>query len=273
MFPKIFSWGDFFLPTYGVLVACGFLAALWIAAKLARRYGLSSEAVSSLGVNAAIAGLVGAKVMMILLDLPRYIAAPGEIFSLATLQSGGVFFGGLLAALFYAAWDIRRQNLAVLATLDAFGPGIALGHAIGRLGCFAAGCCWGVACDRPWAVTFTSPDAHDLVGVPLHIAIHPTQLYESIAQFIAFGILYRLGTRAHRPGRVMGAYLMLAGLSRFVIDFWRYHGDPNPWDGPLAAAQWISLALIVLGGVLWAWANPLEQVRVSPDQHQVEIRT
>jgi len=271
MFPKIFTWGDFFLPTYGVLVACGFLAALWVATKLARRYGLNSDAVSSLGVNSAIAGLVGAKVMLILVDFKKYVDNPSEIFSLNTLQSGGVFFGGLMAALLYAAWDIRRQKLAILPTLDAFGPGIALGHAIGRLGCFAAGCCWGLECDRPWAVTFTNPAAHELVGVPLNIPLHPTQLYESAAQFIAFGLLYRLAIRAHRPGRIIGAYLFLAGLSRFVIDFWRAHQQANPWGGPLADAQWVSIGLMVLGGVLWAWASPRETVGVSPDASQVQI--
>src|SRR3954468_5776700 len=155
MFPKIFSWGDFFLPTYGVLVAAGFLAALAIAVHLAKRYSLNSEDVSSLGVNSAIAGLVGAKLAM-LIESEAW-KHPAEIFSLATLQAGGIFFGGLLGALAYAAWDVRRRKLPVLPTLDAFGPGIALGHAIGRLGCFAAGCCWGLSCDRSWAVTFTDP--------------------------------------------------------------------------------------------------------------------
>jgi phosphatidylglycerol---prolipoprotein diacylglyceryl transferase len=270
MFPKIVSWGDFFLPSYGVLVATGFLLALWMAAKLARRYGLSSESVSSLGVNAAIAGLIGAKLAMLLQDAPYYASHPGDIISFATLQAGGVFFGGLVAALGYAAWEVRRRKLAVLPTLDAFGPGIALGHAIGRLGCFAAGCCWGLECDRPWAVTFTDPEAHRLVNVPLHVALHPTQLYEAAAQFLAFFVLYQMASRPHRPGRIMGAYLVLAGLSRFVIDFWRAHDQLNPWGGPLASAQWLAIGLVALGCVMWAWASPRELVRVSPDASQVE---
>jgi phosphatidylglycerol:prolipoprotein diacylglycerol transferase len=176
-----------------------------------------------------------------------------EIFTLNTLQSGGIFFGGLILALAYAWIGIQRRALPVLPTLDSFGPGIALGHAIGRLGCFAAGCCWGLACDRPWAVTFTDPDSNRLVGVPLHMALHPTQLYESAAQFIAFAILFRFARQSPPPGRVVSLYLILAGLSRFVIDFWRAHSEANPGDGPLAMAQWVSLALIAVGIGLWMW--------------------
>jgi len=268
MFPKLISWGDLFLPTYGVLVAAGFLMALWMAGHLAQRYGLSKDAITSLGVNSAIVGLIGAKVLMLIQD--EAWKNPAQIFTLATLQAGGIFFGGLLAALIYAAWDIRRRKLLVLPTLDSFGPGIALGHAIGRLGCFADGCCWGISCDRSWAVPLTDPAAHELVGVPLNVPLHPTQLYESIAQFVAFGILYRLGTRSHRPGRIIAAYLILAGLSRFVIDFWRYHDQPNPFGGPLVTAQWLSLGLMALGGVLWLRAAPRAVVRVSPDATQAQ---
>lgn len=251
MFPKIFSAGDLFLPTYGVLVAAGFLAALWLAGRLAHRSGLHGDAVTSLGINSALVGLVGAKLLMFVQDFGYYRAHPSEIFSMATLQAGGVFFGGLILALLFAFWDMRRKKLPVLLTLDVFAPALALGHAIGRFGCFAAGCCWGVACDRAWAVTFTDPEAHRLVGVPLGVPVHPTQIYEAVAQFAIFSIAFRLARKVHKPGQVMAVYLVLAGMARFGIDFVRAHDQPNPGGGPLSTAQWISVALVLAGAWLW----------------------
>ena len=152
MLPKLFDFGGFFLPTYGVLVAAGFLTALWLTGRLAKQSGLDPEKVTNLGVYAALAGLAGAKLLMFVFDFDYYRQNPGEIFSLTTLQAGGVFFGGLIFALGMAIFWIGKQKLPLAATMDAFGPGLALGQAIGRLGCFAAGCCWGASCNRPWAV-------------------------------------------------------------------------------------------------------------------------
>ena len=181
MYPEIFHLSYF--HTYGVLVAIAFLVALWMAGRLATRAGLNSDAVTNLGIYCALAAIAGAKLMMFLVDLPYYMQHAGEIFSLATLQAGGVFYGGLIAALAVAWWYMRRTRLPLWKTADVFAPAIALGHGIGRLGCFSAGCCWGVRTNVPWAVTFTNPVANDLVGVPLNVPLHPTQLYESFAEF------------------------------------------------------------------------------------------
>ncbi len=114
-----------------------------------------------------MAGILGAKLLMILVDLPEYARDPSMLFSMATLQAAGIFYGGLLLALITAFFYMRSKRLPMLATADVLAPGIALGHSIGRLGCFAAGCCWGRPTNLPWAVTFHKPEAHDLVGVPL----------------------------------------------------------------------------------------------------------
>jgi len=251
MLPKLISFGDFFLPAYGVLVALGFLAALWLTGRLARRSGLDPDAVTNLGVYAALAGLAGAKLLMFAQDMDYYISNPREIFSLSTLQAGGVFYGGLIGALVVGVLYMRRQRLPALETLDAFGPGLALGQGIGRIGCFAAGCCWGQACERAWAVTFTDVEAHRLVGVPLGVAIHPTQLYEAAGALAIFGVLYWWFGRSSGPGTVIGLYLMLSGMTRFAVEFVRAHEQGNPFGGPLSVAQWISAGLLVLGAVLY----------------------
>jgi len=247
MLPKLFQIGDFFLPTYGLLVAAAFLTALWLAGRLARREGLDPEDVTNLGVYCALSGLAGAKLLMFVFDWSYYAQNPGQIFTLSTLRAGGVFHGGLIVALITAFVYMRKKKLPALKTADVFAPALALGHAIGRLGCFAAGCCWGVACDRPWAVTFTNPDAHSLVGVPLNTPIHPTQLYEAAAELAIFGVLYRLFPKRRHDGQLIGLYLVLYSVARFLVEFLRHHQQANPWGGPLSSTQWIALGLLVPG--------------------------
>ena len=228
-----------------MLVALAFLAALAVAARLGRQAGLNPDAVTNLGIYCALAAIVGAKLMLLIVE-------PGDFFSWATLQAGGVFYGGLIAALAVSWWYMRRSRLPLLKTADVFAPAIALGHGIGRLGCFSAGCCWGVECHLPWAVTFHSETAHDLVGVPLGLPLHPTQLYESAAEFAIFGILYWQIAKPHRPGAIIGLYLMLYSAARFVVEFFRYHEQGNLWGGPLDTSQWISVGLCALGA-WWLW--------------------
>lgn len=247
MLPQLVRIGDFFIPTYGVLVALGFLLGLWIASRLARMRGLDPERIVNLGVYCALAGIAGAKALMIALEWDYYRARPGEIFSLSTLQAGGVFQGGLLLALLVGWLYLRGHRMPFLETADILAPGIAGGHAVGRLGCFAAGCCWGTSCTLPWAVTFTNPEAARLFGTPLHVPLHPAQLYEAAAEAGIFVILWRRFPHATRPGSVIGLYLLLYSAARFLIEFVRAHDQPNPFGGPLSAAQWIAVALAALG--------------------------
>jgi phosphatidylglycerol:prolipoprotein diacylglycerol transferase len=256
MYPEIFHLS--FLHTYGVLVALAFIAGVWMAGRLARRTGLDSDAVTNLALYCALAAIAGAKLMMFVVDFRYYAAHPGEIFSLATLQAGGVFYGGLIGALLVAWWYMPRVRLPLARTADVFAPAIALGHGIGRLGCFSAGCCWGIECHRPWAVTFTNPVANQLVGVPLDVPLHPTQLYESAAEFLIFGILYWRFARPHRPGAIISLYLMLYSTARFIVEFFRYHEQGNLWGGPVDASQCISLALFALGAAYFL---------ISPRRH------
>jgi phosphatidylglycerol:prolipoprotein diacylglycerol transferase len=247
MFPRLFHIGSFSLPSYGLLVALAFLTALWMASRFAKKRGLDSEKVVNLGVYCALMGMLGAKILMIALD-PEYRAHPGEIFSLATLQSAGIFYGGFILALVFAYFYMRRQGLPVWSTSDIFAPGLALGHGIGRIGCFAAGCCWGKPTHVAWAVTFTNPDS--TTGVPLGIPLHPTQLYEAFAEGLICLILIYVLKRAHQDGAVIGLYLVLYGLVRFGVEFLRMHDSSNPLGGPFTLEQWISLAAAAAGAWL-----------------------
>ncbi len=228
-----------------MLVALGFLAGLSITVKLARKSGLDAEKVTNLAVYVALAGLIGAKLLMIAFDWPDI-----QIFSLATLQAAGVFQGGLILALITAILYIRHSKLPTLAVFDAFAPGIAIGHAIGRLGCFAAGCCWGRECHLPWAVTFKNPDANGLTGVPLGVPLHPAQLYESATEALLFAFLYWRYGKPHNPGQIIGLYLLISSVIRFLIEFERFHEQALPFGLPLSITQWIAIGLAILGGIL-----------------------
>lgn len=248
MFPKLISIGDFSLPTYGLLIAIAFLAALWVAMRLAVRSGLEREKVMNLGIYCALVGLLGAKLLMVLFDLPYFWSRPGELFSMSTLQAAGVFQGGLILAVVFAWFYTRRNKMPWLLTADAFAPGIALGHAIGRVGCLAAGCCWGVVCDRPWAITFRNPEA--TTGVPLFQPLHPTQIYEMAAELAVFVFLMWRFRVPHKPGTIIALYLAVSSVLRFAIEFFRYHEQALPFGLPLSVTQWISLGLIALGGLM-----------------------
>ena len=247
MFPKLISFGDFFLPSYGLLVALGFFVALQVVVKLSKRAGIDPEKATNLAIYCALTGLLGAKLLMFLFDFRLYREHPEEIFTMSTLQAAGVFQGGLVLATAFAFWYMQRNRMPVLATADAFAPGVAIGHAIGRLGCFAAGCCWGAVCDRPWAVTFHNPDAYKLVGVPLNVPLHPTQLYEVAAEALLFAYLWQRSKSPHRPGEILGLYLVISSIARFIIEFYRTHQQALPLGGPFSLTQWISLGLLLPG--------------------------
>jgi phosphatidylglycerol:prolipoprotein diacylglycerol transferase len=257
VFPQLFHSGRFFLPTYGVLVSIGVLVGLWISVRNSQRQGIDPEKAWNLGILVVLCGILGAKILYILVDLSYYRAHPGEIFSFSTMQAGGVFSGGLLAALLAAAWYIRRNHLPALATCDAFAPGLALGHAIGRVGCFAAGCCWGKPTDHFWGITFKNPVANYLVGTPLGVPLEPTQLFESAVELANFFLLMWLFRRKKFDGQVIGAYLFLYGIARYFLEFLRDDpGRGEVFGGMMTGTQLIAILLVIAGGLLWLRRSP-----------------
>jgi phosphatidylglycerol---prolipoprotein diacylglyceryl transferase len=265
LLPKLISYGNFYLPTYGVLVALGFLAGLMVTVRLARRSGLNPELMTNLAVYVALAGMLGAKLLMIVFDWQHYMAAPSQILSMDTLQAAGVFQGGLILALATAVFYMHRQGLPFLKASDAFAPGIALGHSIGRLGCLAAGCCWGKECTLPWAITFHNPQAWALTGVPLETPLHPSQLYEFSTEGILFGFLYWRYGKNHAPGQIIGLYLVISSVARFLIEFTRFHEQALPFGLPLSITQWIAIGLAAAGAILLLRVSPAKGQPAKPE--------
>jgi phosphatidylglycerol:prolipoprotein diacylglycerol transferase len=237
MLPQLFHIGSFWLGTYGVLVALGVLLGLTVAARFARLQGVQPEDAWNLGILAIFSAVVGAKLLLLVDDFSWYLEHPGDIFSLATLRAGGVFYGGLIAAVAASAWYIRRHRMPLLSTCDAFAPGIALGHAIGRIGCFTAGCCYGKPTSLPWGVVFTNPMAREISGTPLGIRLHPTQLYESGIEFANFLILVWLIKHKRSDGQVIGAYMFLYGVARYFLEFLRDDPERGSLFGKKAAPR------------------------------------
>ncbi|HEY5175470.1 MAG TPA: prolipoprotein diacylglyceryl transferase [Terriglobales bacterium] len=251
MLPRLFHIGNFGLPTYGLMAALGLIFGLMLIVKLGREQGLDPDKLWNLGIIAILSGIVGAKILMILVDLGYYRENPGAIFSLSTFQAGGVWSGGFVLALALCIWYMRRNNLPVLRTCDVFAPGLALGHAFGRVGCFAAGCCWGRETHVPWAVTFHNPLANEIVGTPLNVPLHPTQLYEMVVELCNCLFLVWLIRRKKFEGEIIGTYMIIYGVARYFIEFVR--GDPGRGEfmGFMSGTQAIALCLVIGGGLLW----------------------
>jgi phosphatidylglycerol:prolipoprotein diacylglycerol transferase len=156
-----------------------------------------------------------------------------------------VFYGGLILAVIVALWYIRRAGLPLWTTCDVFAPGIALGHVVGRFGCFFAGCCYGKPTTLPWGIVFTDPFAAANVGTPLGVHLHPTQLYEAGAEgLILIGLLLTEKKGKSYPGRTFWLYILLYAVSRFIIEYFR--GDERGTVGIFSTSQFISLVLAPL---------------------------
>ena len=247
MHPILFEVGPVTLYTYGVLLAAAYLLGLKLATVRASRHGLDQARILDLGIYVIVSALVGAKLMLIVTDFDSFKNNPQELLTLA--RSGGVFYGGFLLALAVALWYIRRVGLPLWTTCDMFAPGIAFGHVVGRFGCLMAGCCFGRPTSLPWGITFTDPFAAANVGTPLGVALHPTQLYEAGAEALILAVL--LGTEQKGrafPGRTFWLYVLLYGISRFVIEYFR--GDPRGAVGIFSTSQFVSVVLVPLSIVM-----------------------
>jgi len=246
VFPELFKIPGLGIPiaTYGVLLAIAFIVALWLTARLAERDGLPRNRIYDLGLYILASALIGSKALMVLVEWSDFAGDWRRIFSFDLWRSAGVYYGGFLIALLVSVILMRRWKLPWRKTSDAFAPGVALGHAIGRLGCFSAGCCWGRPTTSWIGVRFTAK-ASELTGVPIDSPLVPTQLIEAGANLLIFAFLLWLRKRRSFDGQIIYAYLMSYSVARFVIEFWR--DDPRGQLLGLSTSQFIAVVLFTLG--------------------------
>jgi phosphatidylglycerol---prolipoprotein diacylglyceryl transferase len=247
MHPILFEIGGFPIYTYGVLLAAAYLLGLQFALKRARQRGLDPNRVMDLGIWIIVSALAGAKLLLLIVEWDTYTASFSQLLTL--VRSGGVFYGGLIAAVIVALWYLWRHRMPVWQVTDVFAPGIALGHVIGRLGCLFAGCCFGKPTSVPWAITFHNKYAEQNVGTPLEVPLHPTQLYEAGAELLILVVLLATERKGRPfPGRTFWGYMLVYGISRFIIEF--YRGDSRGAVGMFSTSQFVSLLIIPLSIVM-----------------------
>jgi phosphatidylglycerol:prolipoprotein diacylglycerol transferase len=252
MHPILLQIGALTVYTYGVLVAAGVILGLLYARWQAARAGLPPREIWNLGIYMIFSALLVSKVWLVFSGWRFFAADPSAIFSVAMLQSAGTFYGGVLGAVLAILAYTRARGLPLLPVFDISAGALPLAHAIGRLGCFAAGCCFGKPTSLPWGVTFTDRAAARLAGTPLGVPLHPTQLYEAGAEFLNFLLLVWLGARQRFHGQILAGYFVLYGSERGVIEFFR--GDPGRtlmFHDRVSLMQIVSAGLVVAGCLLW----------------------
>lgn len=232
MYPILCQWGPVTIYSYGVMLAIAVLVCSFLASREARTMGIRPEVIFDLVFWLVISGILGARLFYILLNYRFFLDHPWEMLM---IQKGGLaWHGGLIAATWAGIWFVRRskKGLPLAATLDLVAPYVALGEAIGRVGCFLNGCCYGR--EVWWGIYF-----------PVHHArLHPTQLYSMAGLLVLFFILKRYRKVSTIPGDVFVFYLFGASLLRFVIEFFR--ADHDVLIGGLSIFQWVCLGLILV---------------------------
>ncbi|HUO77173.1 MAG TPA: prolipoprotein diacylglyceryl transferase [Thermodesulfovibrionales bacterium] len=240
MHPVLVRFGPLTIHTYGVLVAAGFLLGLALAVKQAKKEGIPQERIIDIGFYVLVAAIIGSRLLFVAVNAGHYLKHPLDIFKI--WEGGLVFYGGLILAIPSALWYIRKHNLDAWRITDIFAPSLAIGHAVGRIGCFAAGCCYGRLSELPWAVTFHDPECLATTGIPLH----PTQLYESAGELLNFLILITLRRYQSFKGQLFWTYILLYSLLRFVVEFFRGDEARGYLFGGISVSQGISVIMGVV---------------------------
>jgi phosphatidylglycerol:prolipoprotein diacylglycerol transferase len=255
MHPVLFRIGSFEVGTYGLLLAVGFLAALWFARRLGRLDGIPPDSMTDLCLTLLITGVLGAKVLMVIVGL--FNGEPfSHLFSIGTLRAGGAVHGGILTALAAFIWRVRALKLPMAKTLDSIASAVPLAQAIGRMGCLAAGCCYGAYCDAPWAITFHDHAAATF-GTPLEMPLHPVQMYFAFSNILIFLALIAIRRYRKFHGQMAALYFILEGTFRMVLETWRGDVDRGLWFDIswLSTGRLTALIFILIGIGIWLISN------------------
>ncbi len=244
MHPILIDIGGIRLHTYGLFVALGFMTALWFSKKNGKFYDINGQDLSDLFFVILIFAIIGARLLYVMVSYKTFVSNPLEVFKI--WNGGLVFFGGFIAAVAAAAVTLKKKGLPVWKTADVICPGIALGHAVGRIGCFFAGCCYGKACSLPFAVKFTNPESL----APLNIGLHPTQLYMVLSNLILFFILVGLQRHKRFHGMIFLVYVMLYSAFRSVIETLRGDFRGDFFFDFMSVSQGIGLVVFLVSLVL-----------------------
>lgn len=249
MYPILFQFGPFTIYSFGALMALAALSAGWLVSLELKRCRFNPELASTILFAAAIGGLAGARILFIFEEWSDFLRSPWDfIFS----GAGFTWYGGMLGGALAVTWVVRRKGIPWLRAADISAPALAIAYGIGRIGCHVAGDGdWGTVTDVRWAVAYTNAIigwVHPYTGMPYPagVKVHPTSIYEFIQSVLIFAVLWPLRKKSYSDGTIFWLYLILSGVARFVVEFWRV----NPAVGfGMTEAQWFSGLLLALG--LW----------------------
>ena len=270
MHPNLFTvhlFGDRIIHTYGVLLLAGFILSLWRAVVVVKRKGgefITPQDVLDVAVWMLLCGIIFARLTFVLLDLQLHHYTFGEIFAIwnGGITFDGALFGGLLAIVVFCA----TRKIPVLQMLDLLGPPSVIGYAVGRIGCFFNGCCYGAPTSLPWGVQFPEPNANGVAA--LTAPSHPVQLYSTITSLVLFGLLtLRQNKTGLRPGDVFSWYLIGSGIERFIMEYFRRGVTSDLVTGtPFTTAQFFCFFLMACGiiGLTIIYRKPSGQTMASP---------
>ena len=240
MKPILFSIGSFNVYGYGLMIAVGILAAVYVTEKRAPKYGLESDHIMNIGIWGVVAGLIGAKLLYWIVELPSILEDP---FLLLNLGNGFVVYGGVIGGIFGGWLYTRVKKLNFLQYFDLVMPAVALAQGFGRIGCFLAGCCYGRETDSWFHIVFTESQI-----APNGVPLIPTQIISSAADFAHFALLLWVAKHKKGDGQVAGCYLIFYSIGRTLIELLR--NDPRGEVGGLSTSQFISLFILLTGVAL-----------------------
>ncbi len=244
MHPILFKLGSLTVYTYGFFIAMGFLAGISLAKKEAQRLGESPEKITDLCFYILLSAIIASRLFYVLINAEMFVSNPLEIFRI--WNGGLVFYGGFIGAGLTTVYYLKKHEMPLWKTLDMLAPSLAIGHFLGRLGCFSAGCCYGKECHLPWAVTFSHPETLAPAGVPLH----PTQLYEAANNLMIFGILWMFRRRKKFDGQIFWLYVLIYGITRSVIEIFRGDSRGEFILGVISVSQAIGITFALTAAVM-----------------------
>ncbi len=241
MHPIAFNLGSRPVHWYGVMMALAFLAGLWTATLRARRVNIAGEIISDTTLWLMLGSIVGARFVYVTTYWKTNFAGQpfAEVFM---IQHGGlVYYGGLIGATVAGIIYFRWKKLPLWKMTDVFAPSVALGSVFGRIGCLLNGCCYGRACDLPWAIHF--PADHETHGA----AVHPTEIYDALLNLILYIFLAWLFRRKKFDGQIFAAYLIIYAVFRSIAESFRGDYPADHVHAGLTSAQLVSLPIFVAG--------------------------
>lgn len=262
MFPILFEiplpgGSSFPVSTYGLFVALGFLAALLLVKYRAAKAGYSFETAMDLCIWGMISGMLGAKITYIITNWSDFKA---DLWSLSALRTGFVFYGGVVVGALGMIIYIRYRKFAIRNIADLIIPAMPLAHALGRIGCFCFGCCYGKPTGMPWGVSFP--------GVYGGLHVHPTQLYSVILNFGIFAFLIWRSPRKKFVGELLPLYLISYAVGRFIIEIFRGDDRGPMLFGSISVSQQIAMIGLIIGVMLYLTWRKLPPP--PPDRDEVK---